>query len=281
MKDLLIGSRALSFWKNGSCCPPNLRGKDWDIISSRSTPYVHFSQIINPEDWSVDIQRSDTHMNHYALHNFATDSTWRGIPICSMAGLAAIKRSHLWRDYYFNKHIAIYHNDLKPYSNPAHDEFVRTRARLIQEDIQQGNPTLNKTNEEFFDDAVSKVYDHDTLHELVAYGDRPLYTYLKSEGKEGSAWCEKSLWDQFTHQQKVLCVAEEVYVIATERFLVPSDWEKQTRVAYMDSLRKVCTTLTSGWFRDFAIDNYPDIVGKFDKEKFNNIKEKLKDVPRV
>ena len=273
---LLIGSRALDFWKTGKI--DHESDKDWDFILTRKEGVPKY---VSGSD-SIDPQWADVCMNHYALENFASDKElWKGASICSMEGLAAIKRSHLWRDHDFNKHIAIYHNDLKPYYNPKHDEFVRTRAKLIQDDIKQRHPKLNKTNEDFFDDAVDKVYDHDTLHELVAYGSKPLYTYLKYQGREGSAWCEKDLWDKFSHTDKIHCVAEEVYVIATERFLVPKDWEGSVRVAFMESLRKVCTTLTSGWFRDFAIDNYPDIVLLFNNQKFMDIKEKLKDVPRV
>ena len=43
-------------------------------------------------------------------------------------------------------------------------------------------------------------------------------------------------------------------------------------LCYMKALKKVCTTLTSGWFRDFAIDHYPSVVRNFNKEKFNIVK---------
>ena len=39
--------------------------------------------------------------------------------------------------------------------------------------------------------------------------------------------------------------------------------------------KKVCTTLTSGWFRDFAIDNYPEILKLYDHSKFEYVKNQL------
>lgn len=269
---MLIGSRALDYHLYGKTDMKS--SKDWDVIGTESPFYEESPQ-------KVDLMSPHVLLNEYVLSNFVSGHLFYGMHVCSLEGLAAIKRSHLWRDWDFFKHIAIYHNQLKKYYNPRHDGFVKDRAKLTQEYVKQRNPSLKKSNEEFFDDAVSKVYDHDELHEIVAYGSSPLYTKLKYEGQEGSAWCEKDLWDDLDLSDKLKCVAEEVYVIATERFLVPTDWQEQQRIAYMSALKKVCTTLTSGWFRDFALDNYPEIVLHFNKEKFEDIKEKLKYVRRV
>lgn len=82
-------------------------------------------------------------------------------------------------------------------------------------------------------------------------------------------WCEKDKWELFTHEQKINCVREECFVIAIERYLM---WRKNypAKFAFMEALYRVCTTLTSNWFRDFAIENWPEIhnhdydfVGKF------------------
>jgi hypothetical protein len=64
-------------------------------------------------------------------------------------------------------------------------------------------------------------------------------------------------------------------VIAAERMLIPSNWKYSSKLAYIRSLEKVCTTLTSGWFRDFAIDNYPEILKLYDHSKFEYVKNQL------
>ena len=44
-------------------------------------------------------------------------------------------------------------------------------------------------------------------------------------------------------------------VIALERYLIPMI-SKNQETSYLSALVRICTTLTKGWFRQFAIDNY-------------------------
>jgi len=132
---------------------------------------------------------------------------------------------------------------------------------------------LNQTVEEFFDDAVTKKYNHDFLHSLFAYQEQPMYTRLQTDSTK--AWCSKELWDGLTHVEQLQCVAEETYVIATERFMVPKDWKYPAKLAYNKALNKVCTTLCKNWFRDKAIDYYPEVMELFDEGKFLSVKDKL------
>lgn len=99
-----------------------------------------------------------------------------------------------------------------------------------------------------------------------------MYKKLKKPTQMEQAWCEKDLWLALSVEERNMCVAEECYVIATERFLVLNDWGYSSKRAYFNALQKVCTTLTSGWFRDWAIDHYPEVVYLYDSEKFNKVK---------
>ena len=45
-------------------------------------------------------------------------------------------------------------------------------------------------------------------------------------------------------------------VIALERYLIPTI-SKNQEASYHLALNRICTSLTKGWFRQFAIDNYP------------------------
>lgn len=193
--------------------------------------------------------------------------------------LALLKRSHLWRDLKWDRHMWLYQTYLKQYEvlwTDLDKEFLQKRIGLTKEKYPQGNPRLNQSNQDFFDDAVEKKFDHDWLHELVAFTDKPMYTRLKKGGREDSAWCEKDLWDQLSHMEKIVCVAEESHVIACERFMIPNDWTYPQMKAYDTALKKVCTTLCSGWFRDFAIDNYMDIRKMYSPVTFNNVRKATK-----
>jgi hypothetical protein len=267
MKNLLIGSRALEYWSPDFKCKPNA---DWDIISLHGI-----------EDKTKRIEWHDFNtVGNYDIERYASEQfieiAGQRVYVVSPIGLTIIKRSHLWRDLSFQKHITHYHKHLAKYRSmfTAFDERVlEKRIAYTMEAYPQGHPSLKKSVEDFFDDYVEKKYNHDYLHELVAYHDKPLYTQLQRN--PSSAWCDKDLWDKLSSDDKIKCVAEEAQVIAIERFLVPSNWNYAPRHAYLKALDKVCTTLCSGWFRDFAIDNYPEIFNLCDTIKFDNIRKEL------
>jgi hypothetical protein len=72
------------------------------------------------------------------------------------------------------------------------------------------------------------------------------------------------MWDLFSYEDKCRCVLEEAYVIALERRILPalyggsSVWSTASE-ALDWALMRICTNLCSGWFRDFATRNYPEI----------------------
>ena len=263
---ILIGSRALKYWYPDF---PLREDADWDVITSRYIGGFKFER------------HDPDHLNNKMVVPRLLNTTDRIIlpsgheaAVAPLNVLAAIKRSHLWRDYQWDKHITHYNKYLRQHLDDSVQDFLKERIKLTKEAYPQGNPNLNQSNEEFFNDAVEKVYDHDFIHELAAYYDAPLYTRLKYD--DSKAWCEKDLWEQLSLEDKRKCVAEECYVIATERFLVRNNWNYSYKGAYLTALKKVCTTLTSGWFREFSLDNHPEIMALFDVNKLNSIKENLK-----
>ena len=285
MRNLLIGSRALSYWfpemkiKDSAdfdvICnkPPELSGNNIEYFvkkDSRVTTHISTEAKIEWHDrWLL---------NNSELGSYTTDSAFieiQGIRyhVVAPIGLAIIKRSHLWRDLKWNKHITHYHKYLKEFEQYYTDydrSLLTERTAMTMQRYPQGNPNLMQSKEDFFDDAVEKLYDHDYLHELYAHYDKPLYTKLLRQAD--LAWCEESKWQMLSHEDKLKCIQEEVYVIATERYLVRNNWKYPAKRAYMQALQKVCTTLCSGWFRDYSIDYYPELVHAFDESKVQKIK---------
>lgn len=260
---MLIGSRALAF--HDPLFAKHINDQtDWDIIGDSSTPHVE----------GVELHRVDQYLSEEALQ-FATDQyvVIDGIgrvPVCSLRGLAAIKRSHLSLDWKWTKHITQYHFHLKHALDSQDQDFVKRREKITLQAAKQRAPSLKKTKDQFFDDYVQKKYDHDMLHGLVAFYEAPLYTRLQ---KTEEVYCDRGLWNALSHRDKVFCVAEETHVIAIERFCIPSKWTYFPRRAYSNALNKVCTTLTSGWFRDFAIDFYPEIYAAYSKDIFGKVQQ--------
>ena len=277
MKEMyLIGSRALYFMSGEFPVP---EGKDFDIICEDPI------DVILPEgcfgtpgriEWHPMSYLNNAEMTEYATR---TPNTYEGyrMNIINLTGLAIIKRSHLWRDLNFDKHITHYYKFIRPSMTQGFNdrdlEVLKRRTELTMKAYPQKHPSLKQSKEDFFDDYVVKKYDHDYLHQLVAFSGKPMYTLL-TDGS-GSVWCSQDAWNGLTYWQQLECVAEETLVIAIERFMVPKDWQYNSKLAYMKALRKVCTTLTSGWFRDFAIDNYPVIRNYYDPVIFDRVRRKL------
>ncbi len=264
--NLLIGSRAIDYWHNVGIST----NSDWDIISESPIVDVEFHPLTKLNNKDFVKYTDDKH---------TIELYGKTIHVVSLLGLAIIKRSHLWRDLSFDKHITQYHRHLSRYIDQASPEdlqILANRTELTRKEYPQFQVSLNKSVEEFFDDAVVKKFSHDWLHELFAYNTEPMYTKLQTD--KNSAWCEYEKWCTMTEQEKLQCVAEECYVIAMERFVVPSDYKYIPKLAYLKALAKVCTTLTSGWFRDFAIDNYPKIIELWDKNKFEKVQDTLEKV---
>lgn len=115
-----------------------------------------------------------------------------------------------------------------------------------------------KTSTTFFEDAVPRKYVHDSIHEAVAFYERPLYeSILKSAG---SVECSRTKFEELSLQDRLKLVKEEVYCTALERYLIPNDFKYSSWRAYSQSLKKLMTTMSSaGYFSRFIIENYLDL----------------------
>lgn len=126
----------------------------------------------------------------------------------------------------------------------------------------------NMKKENFFTSNVNYTYDHDTIHAAVKMLDRPAYTYYMQDGAEVN--CDKTKFYEQPEIVRLYGVLEESYVLALERSVIPfkSDPDKAFKMA----LQKVCTSITGGWFREYAWQNYDKVLELYHKsyvDKFN------------
>ncbi len=263
MKNLLIGSRALAHWE------PSLKIKDstdYDVISVlpiEGTEHHSYDKLLNSD------------IEQFASDDFITLNGSK-IYIVNMVGLTIIKRSHLWRTLNFQKHITHYHKYglHKCYLDISFRDFMVfiKREKATKEAFPTKSPILTITKYEFFNDGIYRRYDHDLLHELVSYDEDPAYKKLQEEGDE--VMCRLDKWLQLSYEDRLQCATEEVYVTMLERFIL-IDNPLPYKLAFIKALDKTCTTMTSGWFRTFAISNYHNIHSKFDKNKIEKVLEVL------
>lgn len=120
--------------------------------------------------------------------------------------------------------------------------------------------SLNKSKDRFFDDNVTYVYDHDYLHELVAYPNSPMYTRCLKDDHEVLIDKDKFFLMPFEDQVKMF--REEIAVISMERWLINPYWKGKISwyKAHMLSLEKTVTTLTKGWASYFIVENIEHFV---------------------
>ncbi|CEP10230.1 hypothetical protein [Parasitella parasitica] len=228
--------------------------------------------------------------NDAPLMNFSVGPS-KGLPciVAPIELLETLKTSHIFWPAYFDKHIADLHglrtllasgsnhsttvnygiraDKTKPLTPPARtaelEQFLVTRT--LEVEAFRGTPgahiNLNVSNEDFLgrdDDLfVTRHIPHDDVHTIVMYGEEPIYDQLKTD--KSKAMVSRELFEKAPYEKQIQCVKEEAMVISLERFLLPK-LTLDPASAYRSALIRICTTLTKGWFRQFAVDNFPRLA---------------------
>lgn len=137
---------------------------------------------------------------------------------------------------------------------PEHEEFFKQREK---ETYTNSLPKLNVSRADFFDSNVTgvvQIFQHDSVHEAVKHLERPAYEYFKPDTAE--VMCSKDMFEKCSDEVKLYSVVEEAMVLAIERSLSVFPGKKTAKEAFDMALMKVCTSITSGWWREFAWTNY-------------------------
>ena len=180
--------------------------------------------------------------------------------------LLTIKLSHLPYDIQWKKHLNDYLVFKKHGAQINQALYVALQQHWESVHGNKSFLSLYRTKDNFFDDYVEKEQEHDYLHELVAYPDKPVYSRCLQEGQEVMIDWDKFLAMPFEQQVKMF--REEINVIATERWLLPTkDSGKITfREAYSKSLHKTVTALTKGKASRFLCENIEEFIRPNRKE---------------
>jgi hypothetical protein len=192
--------------------------------------------------------------------------------------LFSLKKSHIHFPIKFKKHIHDYcflydeffGEDILSHITEINYKETETRIGKLK------TPSLNKSVDDFFGqskDFVKSFFAHDDIHKVMAHYEYPLYE--KMQNNKTLVKCDKNLWRIFPYEDKCKCVLEEAYVIALERKIIPMLFDSgkgyTSDEAFDWALMRICTTLCSGWFREFATNNYFVIKKLYNKnyvEKF-------------
>ena len=141
-----------------------------------------------------------------------------------------------------------------------------------KETYTYAHPNLKQNRQQFFDDSVPYLYDHDSIHRAVVKGP-PAYTFFAEDGEEVKS--SRVKFDSLSLNARCAAGLEESYVLAIERSLVPFPGALTPHQAFLKALEKVCTSITSGWFREFCWENYDRIVSMYDDAYYQRFQDAL------
>lgn len=194
-----------------------------------------------------------------------------GILIPSLNALYALKMSHryLKNSPHFLKTMRDI-REMRAAGAEISEEYADWFARRERETYDYAHPSLMVSKGDFFaGDGVDYVFDHDSLHEAMRHLDKPAYRYYMMAGMD--VMCDKDKFFETTEEVRLYGVLEEAYVLALERSQIPFGDSISPRASFDIALMKICTSVTSGWFREFAWENYETVSSMFDEgyvEKF-------------
>lgn len=183
--------------------------------------------------------------------------------------LFTLKASHryLKNSPHFWKTAEDYHT-MKRAGAQAIPDLLSLREK---ETYTYAHPKLNQSKNQFFaDDSVQYVYDHDDIHKSVTKLEQPAYRYYMKDGEQ--VQCSRDKFFALPEEIRLAGVVEEAAVLAIERSLVPHPGAKTPKEAWLYALMKVCSSITSGWFRAYGYENLPTIVRMYPEgywEKFD------------
>jgi hypothetical protein len=287
---LLIGSRALV------ANNPELEGVrkvvDWDFICTiEQFTAWHKANKANLQFAVPTQQGKYYHARDKDGMNYEFELAWPGTSAeqflieynCMNAGAKAtasnydlllIKESHKYKRN--SPHFLKTMSDIKflrgKLTNGQPVEWIERNRELLTmreaESYNYAHPKLNVSSKDFFNgDGVQYVYDHDSIHEAVALvniqgANWPAYkTYMK-EGSE--VMTSKEKFFDCSEETRLNGVYEESCVLALERSQIPHGLGKEggptARWSFEMALMKVCTSITSGWFREYAWENYQKVL---------------------
>ncbi len=212
---------------------------------------------------------SELYFNHLQDCGFFAKRKGMFIIPAPLYVLYSLKKSHIIFPIKFQKNIgdyAILHEMCGGIDKIK--EITKTRQKEIEERLKLPTVNLNKSKEKFFNNSVKRIFVHDDLHDLVKFEDKPLFKKIQKPSSE--VFCDKGMFYSMDENRQIKTVAEEATVIALERYIVPFFYSGgkfyNEEFAFCKALEKLCTTMTKGWFRQFAVDNFNKIVESRNKD---------------
>jgi hypothetical protein len=272
---LLIGSRAA-----GLHLPGFRKPMDWDFLA-REKDLRLFSALEPVGDHSgpkrdfrfgrtyVEVELASPGSSAESLlaeSDGTTDTPWGTAGVASVDALLLLKKSHIAFPRMWPKHFKDYKvlqaaagcvpKRLEPVLAARVDETKR-RLRFRERNF-------SVSNDEFFGRSADRVFravPHDSIHEVVKFGDLPVFKMLKED--QGVADVSYRLFLDLPFALKVANYREECMVLTVERYAVPARVRGDRfaeRLCAESVLRAMCFNYLPFDFRAFCVDYFDEIL---------------------
>jgi hypothetical protein len=168
-------------------------------------------------------------------------------------------------------------NDIHFLRNTRHvvpDSLKDWMKERIKATYWYRHPSLNQTKSSFFSDAgIGYLYDHDTIHECVKTFTTPAFEMIKEDKAE--VFCSKEKFFNSDEPLRLATVLEEAYTLSLERALIPFNFELDPYKSFTKALEKICTSISSGWWREYAWENYYQVLDLYRSDYVERFKKAL------
>lgn len=144
-----------------------------------------------------------------------------------------------------------------------------------KETLSYQHPDLNQSSRGFFTNNVPYRYVHDTIHIAMSRNGIPAYSLYQADGAEVKV--DRGKWERLSFEDKLAGVIEEAYVLALERHQIPNNFTPEPLDSFLIALEKVCTSIASGWWREWAWENYDAAVTAYDSHYVDRCKAAIAD----
>jgi hypothetical protein len=181
------------------------------------------------------------------------------------------------------------HWDIKWDKTMAHIHFLKSKGCKLDMEVYKAlyavwkeihprkRVNMTQTVDEFWNDAVQREHNHEYLHTLAAFHERPWHEILRPD--PNTVWCSVEVFEAQTKEHQYEIVLEEIMVVAIERSRLTVKSNKVERnIAMNRSFRQLITTMTTGWFARFLIQNQYELMAACRplwETKLQSILEKL------
>ena len=182
--------------------------------------------------------------------------------VASLDTLLLLKQSHIGFRRMWPKHFADYKllqehaGSIPARMKPVLDKRIEeTKKRLRFRDRK-----FDVSNKAFFEQSatrVSRVVEHDSIHEAIKLGDAPIYKMLKED--QSSAVVLFSKFESLSFELKIQNMQEECMALVIERHAIPAHLAgspARERKWVELILREMCFNFLPFDFRQFCVDYF-------------------------